>query len=197
MIRVLQVALLSIVLSIGGGGAHRVTAQTAEPLCTYLDAVDPAPPAESDPLAGRLGGTQHAFETRFGMAVSQDAVSAKHEIDGCGEVLLTLEEGIVTGIDFISPGFMSGDAAWTLNESEQIVARLLPLDVEQGEPFRNVSFVEHRPCFSPSLAAELPPVLYEFVDTDPIQGQCSAYYEFDDAGDVLTFGVQLQIEDPN
>jgi hypothetical protein len=178
------------------GAIHPVAAQQPAPLCDPAGAANAETPVPGDPLQGRLGGTREAFEARFGPPSEEDDLSISYELAGCGNMSVEYQEGILTDIDFFAPGYLSGEAEWTFAEAQQIASRLLPLDVEVGEPFRNVSFVEHHPCSSQTLATQVPMSVYEYVDNNPTAGQCSAVYEFNDAGDVVSIGVQLQIEDP-
>ena len=179
------------------GMTQTVAAQQPEPLCDLASAFTTETPVPSDPLQGRLGGMREAFEARFGPPSEEDNLTISYELAGCGNMSADYQEGILTDIDFFAPGYLSGEAEWTFAEAQQIASRILPLDVQMGEPFRNVSFVEHLPCSSQALATQVPMSVYEYVDNNPTAGQCSAVFEFNNAGDVVSFGIQLQIEDPS
>lgn len=192
--RTFQVAFVLALVYINGANVPDINAQSPEPLCVELGT--DASEGLDDLLAGRLGGSRVAFEKRFGQPASEDLFSVQYELEGCGDLSVSYEDDVLTDILFFTPGYLDADhAEWTFGQAMQIAARLLPLDVEQRVPFRNVSFVEHQPCFSNALAAQVPVTVYEYVDDNPTPGQCSVSYEFDDAGDVLMFTVQLEIED--
>lgn len=198
MIRPLLSAIAAIGLAAGPAGyPPQTAAQSPEPLCVDFTATSTTKPEPSDPLAGRLGGTRESFEARFGPPTEETELSITYELEGCGDLFVSYEEGILTDIDFISPGHLSGDAEWSFSQAMQIAARLLPPDVQQREAFRNVSFVEHQPCYSDALAAQVPMSVYGYLDANLMPGQCSASYELNDANEVMLFTVQLQIEDPN
>jgi hypothetical protein len=172
-------------------------AQEPEPLCVLDDTMSTDVPEDADVLAGRLGGTRETFEARFGPPKEESALFIEWELEGCGTVFVSFEEGIVTDVSIYSVGFEDDKAQWTIDEAQRIAERLLPLDVEMSDPYRNVSFVEHHECFSPALAAQVPASVYAYVDNNPQQGQCSVVYSLDDLERVQNFTVQLQIEDPN
>jgi hypothetical protein len=192
LLTALVLALVSVVAGLG-----QVAAQSPEPLCTNLGETSSSISDAADPLAGRLGGSRETFEARFGPPSEEGAFSISYDLEGCGQMSVSYEENVLTDVSFITPGYLEADALWSWAQAMGIAARLLPLDVEMREPFRNVSYVEHQPCYSTALANQVPMSVYEYVDNNPSPGQCSAVYEFDEAGEVLTFGVQLQIEDPN
>jgi hypothetical protein len=107
------------------------------------------------------------------------------------------DKDALTDVMVFSPGFEEEKAEWTIEEARQIASRLLPLDVELKTPHRNVDVVEHQECFSKALAETVPADVYAYVDNNPTPGQCSVVYSLDDKEKVLSFTVQLQIEDPN
>jgi hypothetical protein len=187
-----RVAVLSVVFLSFTQLAH---AQSGEPLCVDFTSAPTEAPELSDPLAGRLGGTRESFEARFGPPLEESNLSIRYDLEGCADMYVSYEEGRLTDVDFFGPGVLEMEGEWSFSQAMQIANRLLPLDVEQREPFRNVSFVEHQPCMSTALAEQVPESVYAFVDNNPVQGQCSASYEFDDAGDVISFTVQLEVED--
>jgi hypothetical protein len=174
--------------------------QSQELLCTTE--LDPRSAEDSDAavaLDGRLGGTRESFEARFGPPSEEDKLFTTWHIEGCGDALVSFEEGLVTDVSLYPDDFSMEmtEGKWTLSEAGVIAARLLPTDVEMSEPYRNISTVEHHECFSESLATRVPAAVYSFVDNNPTQGQCSVVYSLGERDSVTNFIVQLQIEDPN
>lgn len=177
-----------------------VAAQTVEPLCEVPNAsASETPELGADPLAGRLGGTRASFETRFGLPAEEDQFSIKYDLPECAYMSVSYDadygDEILTRISFNGPEAASQVGEWSFAEALAIAGRLLPLDTIQGEPFRNVSFVEHQPCQSAALGERVPAALYTDYDLNAVPGQCSVAYEFDDAGEVIGFTVQLAVED--
>jgi hypothetical protein len=174
-------------------------AQSVEPLCDAgnADAAETPVPG-ADPLAGRLGGTRASFEARFGPPADEDPFIT-YDLHGCEYMSVSYDadygEEILTRISFNGPNAASQVGAWSFAEAQLITDRLLPLDAVSGEPFRNVSFVEHQPCESAALGERVPAALYTDYDLNAVPGQCSVAYEFDDAGDVIGFTVQMAVED--
>lgn len=160
------------------------------------EATETAVAEGEEALDGRLGGSRDAFEDRFGEPTDEDDLFITYETDGCG-FFVGYHEDVLTDVQSFSPGFSDGEAEWTIGEARRIANRLLPIDVELDEPYRNVSFVEHQEGFSEALAGGVPEEVYAYVDNNPVPGQCSVVYSLDDGDAVLSFTVQLQIEDPN
>ena len=171
-----------------------------DPLCSLDEEPGEAtatPAAEgAAALEGRLGGSRDSFEDRFGEP-ADEVVLITYDLDGCGDVYVGFEEDILTDVGVYSPGIAEGEAAWTIDEALQIAERVLPLDVEMEDPYRNVSFAEHRECFSEALADEVPESVYASVDNNPTPGQCSVVLHLDDNDGVQAIVVQLLVEDPN
>lgn len=174
-------------------------AQSADPLCdlTSISSTETPTPG-ADPLDGRLGGTRASFEARFGPPADEDPF-VTYELPGCEYMSVSYDadygDEILTRISFNGPDAASQVGAWSFSEAQAIAARLLPADVVQGDPFRNVSYVEHQPCQSTALVERVPAELYTDYDLNAVPGQCSVAYEFDDGGDVVGFTVQLAVED--
>ena len=171
-----------------------------DPLCSLDEKRGEAtatPAAEgAEALEGRLGGSRDSFEDRFGEP-ADEVVLITYDLEGCGDVYVSFEEDILTDVNVYSPGIADGEAEWTIDEALQIAERVLPRDVEMEDPYRNVSFAEHRECLSEALADEVPESVYAFVDNNPTPGQCSVVLHLDDNDDVLAIVVQLLVEDPN
>lgn len=173
-----------------------LAAQT-ESICVLDQALQTASAEHLDPLAGRLGGTREAFEARFGSPVDE-TLFIEYAAAGCAAVYADYHEGVLTDVSIYFPGFEDDQSEWTLTQAIQVAERFLPLDVQMATPYRNVTFVEHHECFSQALAERVPAAVYQYVDSNPTVGQCSAVYSLDLDGDnVQSLSVQLQIEDPN
>lgn len=194
-LQVLPVFALGVALSCSPGLLP--TASAAQTLCADLGIV-PSEEESLDPLAGYLGSSRESFEARFGPPTEEDSLSVQWEIEGCGTMFASFEQGLLTDVSIYQPDFEIGsEGMWLLSEATAIAARFLPADVQMSRPYRNVSFVEHHECYSDALAATVPASVYAYVDNNPTQGQCSAVYGLDDLDRVTDFTVQLQIEDPN
>jgi hypothetical protein len=175
-----------------------------EPLCSLDKATTTpvaggattAPAAGADALKGRLGGSRDGFEDRFGKPTDESILFITYETKEC-DYIVSYKDDILTDVTVFSPGYEDEKAAWTIGGAGEIAKRLLPLDVELKKPHRDVSFVEQQECFSKALAGEVPDDVYAYVDNNPTPGQCSVAYSLDDRDKVLSFTVQLQIEDPN
>ena len=194
-IRALPSLLIALLLCSSSGLLP--TASRAQALCADIGIAENE--GESlDLLVGRIGGSRESFEARFGPPTEEDDLFTQWEIENCGTMFASFEEGILTDVSIYQPDFEIGaEGVWSLSEAGAIAAQFLPADVQMSSPYRNVSFVEHHECYSDALALTVPPSVYAYVDNNPTQGQCSAVYGLDDLDRVTDFTVQLQIEDPN
>ena len=147
----------------------------------------------AEALEGRLGGSRDDFDERFGEPASE-VMWITYQLEGCGEVYVGFEADVVTDVGIYWPGDVDDEAGWTIDEALRIADRVLPLDVEMEDPYRNVAFTERYECFSEALAEEVPESVYASVDDDLTPGQCSVMLQLED-DDVVAIVVQLLVED--
>lgn len=199
LIRIACVAMLSVM-------PGSVLAQDTGSLCEVtqdeLDTIqsETTPPAATESLDGRLGGSIESFMTLYGEddMFSQEGcslfstISSQPAPDGNGDIVTVIDLWAARDAD-IEAGTLDtpSNANWTLEEAAAITVDLLPADTQlqapEGTEAENViSF-----GFSDSLASVTTADQYVYHASDGTPGDVEVLFGLSSDGTVWNIVVQL------
>lgn len=188
-------------------GAFPAIAQKTESPCQLDLERDPTELADEDnPLAGRLGTSLKDWETLFGRPTGDDKLFPEYDVEGCGTVLLTLNEDntVVTGIWAYAPRDMdrsleeSDPDDWTVGHAQLVGASFAPIDSERGETYtvpNPYGYIRYD-YFSEQLSTEVDESNWDYVDNDPDYGSYSIVYRLTEDDTFVSVSLSLSLEDP-